>query len=150
MQAVMRRYVLSVCILLTALGCPAREPPTSTAPTAPTASSGPRVDELAGKWRLVRVDGKEPAEMMVKAAELELAADGTWKSRFDLGGAGEGMTLRGGGKWSVADGVISYNNGQESGTSRVRLNGGRLVLEPDFQLRKNDASKRPLNTEYER
>ncbi len=144
------RCILPAIILL-AGGCRSGEPPTSTTPAGPaTTATGPRVDELAGKWHLVRVDGKEPAEMSIKAAHLDLAADGTWKSRIELGGAGEGMVLQGGGKWSLANGVISYNNGQESGTSQVRLSGGRLMLEPDFGLRKNDKSKAPLTTEYER
>ena len=66
-----------------------------------------------------------------------------------LGGL-DGLELTGGGTWSLADGTVSYTNGEKQGKSRVSHNAGRLVLDPDFHLRKNDATKVPVACEYER
>jgi hypothetical protein len=107
-------------------------------------------DDLVGKWRLVKADGKALGELSLKSQELELAADGTWTSSIVFGGQAEGMTMRGGGKWSVDGDSIAYTNGQESGKSKFTLGAGRLTLDPDFHLRKNDSSKAPMVGEYER
>jgi hypothetical protein len=105
---------------------------------------------LVGKWRLVRAGGKAPPEYAIRSQEIDLSADGTWTSKIDGAGPLDGMTMRGGGKWSVADGVVNFTNGQESGKSRMTLSEGRLTLDPDFHLRANDAAKTPLSGEYER
>src|SRR5579872_7098016 len=46
-------------------------------------SGGAKAADLTGKWRLVRVAGKAPAELAIpiKSQEVTVAADGTWKSR---------------------------------------------------------------------
>lgn len=67
-----------------------------------------------------------------------------------FGGQAEGMIVKGGGKWSLEGDSINYTNGQESGKSKVTLMDGKLTLEPDFHLRKNDGSKAPMVGEYER
>ena len=107
-------------------------------------------NDLVGKWRLVKADGKPLAELSLKSQEIELAADGTWTSNIAFGGQMDGMTVKGGGKWSLQGDSISYTNGQESGKSKVTLTAGKLTLDPDFHLRKNDGSKAPLIGEYER
>ena len=60
------------------------------------------------------------------------------------------MTMKGGGKWSLAQGVIDFDNGKVTGKSKITLAKDRLVLDPDFLLRTNDKASRPLVTEYER
>jgi hypothetical protein len=50
----------------------------------------------------------------------------------------------------VANGVVSYSNGQETGKSQVSISSGRLTLDPDFHLRKNDEARTPVAGEYER
>jgi hypothetical protein len=125
------------CLMAVACGCNPEKSP---------ATEGVRAEQLVGKWRVVRVDGKPPAELSVNSQELNIDADGKWTSKIDLAG----LSLTGGGTWSLADGTISYTNGEKQGKSCVSLNSGRLVLDPDFHLRKNDATKAPVTCEYER
>ena len=135
--------------LITAVGiavCGCNPAPNSAGPNA----SGLRATDLVGKWRLVHADGKTPAESSLKSQELDLAADGTWTSTIEMGGELAGMTLKGGGTWSIAPDGVYYTNGTDKGTSHASLNSGRLVLDPDFHLRKNDAAKSPITCEYER
>jgi hypothetical protein len=56
------------------------------------------------------------------------SVNGTWTSEIEMQGQFAGMSMKGGGKWSLADGVVSYTSGANSGKSRVRLESGRLVL----------------------
>ena len=109
-----------------------------------------QAENLVGKWRLVRADAKPPTEFAVKSQEITIAADGTWTSQIEGAGVMDGMNMKGGGTWALADGVVTYANGAEKGTSRVSLKSGHLVLDPDFHLRKNDATKTPIVGEYER
>jgi WD40 repeat protein len=108
-----------------------------------------RAEDLVGKWWLVRAGGKPPAESFINSMELDFAADGTWKNKIVWQGALAGMTMSGGGAWSLADGVVSFTNGVDKGQSRVTLTSGRLALDPDFTLRKNDGTKAPIAVEYE-
>src|SRR5262245_24021770 len=78
---------------------------------APGVAGIPTTD-LVGKWRLVKADGKPIGELSLKSHELDLAADGTWTSNIVFGGQMEGMTMKGGGKWSVEGESINYTNGQ--------------------------------------
>ncbi len=111
--------------------------------------TGVRAEDVVGKWWLVRAGGKSPAEAFINSMELDFAADGTWKNKIEWQGPLAGMTMAGGGTWSLADGVVSFTNGADKGQSRVSLSAGRLALDPDFTLRKNDATKTPLAVEYE-
>ncbi len=138
------KTVLSCCVAVAVFGC--NLAPNTAGPNA----DGLRAADLVGKWRLVRADGKTPAETSLKSQELELAADGTWTSTIEMGGQLAGMTLKGSGTWSIAPNGVSYANGQDKGTSRVSLSSGRLTLDPDFHHRKNDAAKTPITCEYER
>jgi hypothetical protein len=122
----------------------------SDKPSSEAGVSGMRSEDLVGKWKLVKADGRPLGELSLKLQEIDLAADGTWASNIAFGGQMDGMTMKGGGKWSLDGGVINYTNGQESGKSKVTMNGGKLTLDPDFHLRKNDGSKAPLVGEYER
>lgn len=107
-----------------------------------------RADELVGKWRLVRAGGEPPAALNIKSVLIDIASDGTWASEIEMQGQFAGMSMKGGGKWSLADGVASYTSGANAGKSRVRLESGRLILDPDFTVRKDGTTE--LVGEYER
>src|SRR5205823_3771835 len=101
--------VIACCLAVAAGGCNSgRESP------APGAT-GPRPGDLVGKWRPVRAGGQPPAAFDIKSMELHLTADGTWASATEMQGQWAGMSMKGGGKWSLADGVVSYSNGANSG-----------------------------------
>jgi hypothetical protein len=93
-------------------------------------------DALLGKWQLVSVGGELPAALSIKAHQLELRGDGAWVAFSELQGSFAGMKLNPSGTWSWANGAVSYTAGGNSGTAMVRLVSGRLVLDPDFVLRK--------------
>src|SRR5207247_7698043 len=86
---------------------------------APNTKSA-RVEDLVGKWRLARVGGKSPAELeiKIKSQEVEIAADGSWKSKieFQLPGFGVPDVFNADGKLSLPD-------------SRIRVESGRMVVE---------------------
>jgi hypothetical protein len=123
--------------------------------------SGLRKD-IVGKWRLVRAGGKPPIDLYIKSQEIDIAADGTWTSKVEVqppNSASDRFT--GKGKWSLADGVLSYEyadeggvrivgSGPDSGKSSVKLESGRLIVDPDcfMQARKNGTD--PVAGEYER
>jgi hypothetical protein len=135
-------FALIICwILAGGYGC------SSGKPSSP-AEQPVRLDDLVGKWRLVGVGGQPPAAFGFKSLQIELAADGTWTSQIEMQGQFAGMSMKGGGKWSLADGAVNYTSGDNSGKSRVRLASGRLVLDPDFTIRKDGATEVP--GEYER
>ena len=58
------------------------------------------------------------------------------------------MSMKGGGTWSVANSVIKYTAGDNSGTSKASLKGTVLVLDPDFTVRRG--GKDEVTGEYER
>jgi hypothetical protein len=107
-----------------------------------------RAEDLAGKWRLVRAGGQPPAAFNIKSLQIDITADGTWVSKIEMQGQFAGMSMKGGGKWSIVDGVVSYTSGDNSGKSRIRLESGRLVLDPDFSVRKDGTQE--VTGEYER
>jgi hypothetical protein len=107
-----------------------------------------RPEDLVGKWRLVRAGGQPPAAFDLKSMQFDIAADGTWASATEMQGTRAGMSMKGGGKWSLADGLVSYSNGTNSGKSRARLESGRLILDPDFSVRKGGTEE--VVGEYER
>jgi hypothetical protein len=139
----MERYgFLLACFFSIALcGCDSAKDPTHSAAQV-------RAEDLVGKWRLVRAGGELPASLNIKSLEIDLAADGTWVSEIEMQGPFAGMSMKGGGKWSLADSVVSYTSGANSGTSRVRMVSGRLMLDPDFSVRKNGTQE--VTGEYER
>lgn len=102
---------------------------------SPPAAQPVRAEDLVGKWRLVRAGGQPPTAMQIKALQIDLAADGTWVSEVEMEGQFAGMTLKGGGKWSVAEGVVRYTSGANAGESHARVESGRLFLDPDFTVR---------------
>jgi hypothetical protein len=107
-----------------------------------------RADDLVGKWRLVRAGGQPPPALNIKSLQIDIAADGTWVSEIEMQGQFAGMSMKGGGKWSMADGVVNYTSGANSGKSRARLESGRLVLDPDLSVRKDGTQE--VTGEYER
>src|SRR5262249_54510215 len=85
-------------------------------------------DDVVGKWRLVRAGGEAPSALQIKSLRIDIERDGNWKSDIEMEGSFAGMRLQGGGKWSLADGVVSYSSGDNAGKSRVSLEAGRLIL----------------------
>src|SRR5258708_2190610 len=67
-----------------------------------------RFEELVGKWHLVRVGGELPSSMNIKSLKIDIARDGTWISEIEMQGQFAGMSMKGGGKWSLADGIVTY------------------------------------------
>ncbi len=108
-----------------------------------------RAEDLVGKWRLVRAGGKPPAEVWIKSQEIDLAPDGKWTSKIEGTGFLDKMTVKGGGTWSLADGVITRTNGTDTVKSRVKLEAGRLIVDPDcfWAIRKKGPA---VVGEYER
>src|SRR5580698_1083313 len=107
----MRRSVwaLIVCGLCAAAdGCNSGQPSSSPAQSV-------RSEDLLGKWRLVRVDGQPPAAFGFKSLQIDINADGTWTSQIAMQGQFAGVSMKGGGKWSLTDGVVSYTSGDNAG-----------------------------------
>lgn len=63
-------------------------------------------------------------------------------------GAYAGTSMKGGGTWSVADGVLTYSAGANTGTSKLSLSGSRLVIDPDPVVVEDGST--PGVSEYER
>jgi hypothetical protein len=151
--------LFTCCLAIFLCGCNSDKKPSDPgkAPKEPDAS-GLQSKDLVGKWRLVRADGKPPAEWWIKALDIDIVADGTWKSKME--GSGEvlaGMTVTGGGTWSLADGVLSYTRdgqgnpkGVDTVKSQVRVESGHLVVDPDFFMQMRKKSPNPIAAEYER
>jgi hypothetical protein len=127
--------LLLCCLTVTAWGCGSGKD--SSASTVKAA----RVEEVAGKWRLTRVGGKSPVELEVKirSQEVEIAADGSWKSKieFKLPGFGVPDVFNAEGKLSLPD-------------SRIRMESGRMVVEPDFFMPVRPKGTPEGASEYER
>ena len=101
----------------------------------PPSANAVRAEDLVGKWRLVRAGGQPPAEMWIYSREIDIAADGTWTATQRGAGQLRGMNQNCGGTWSLADGVVTYTNGgADSLKSQVRVESGRLIVEPDFKM----------------
>ena len=107
-----------------------------------------RSEDLIGKWRLVRAGGQPPAAVAIKSQSIDIMSDGTWVSVIEMQGPFTGMSMEGGGNWSIADGVVNYTSGDNAGKSHARLKSGRLVLDPDFSIRKGGTQE--VSGEYER
>jgi hypothetical protein len=116
-------------------------------PTQP-ATQSVRAEDFTGKWRLVRAGGQSPAALNIKSLQIDIVADGTWKSQIQMQGPFAGMSMEGSGKWSLTDGVVTCTAGANSGTSRVRMELGRLILDPDFMVRKDGVTE--VAGEYQR
>ena len=135
-------FVTVCCIAVACGGCDAPKP------AAQSSAQPATVQELVGKWRLVKAGGQPPAALNIKSLQIDLTADGTWVSEIEMQGQFAGMSLKGGGKWSLADGVVSYTSGANAGKSRAQLVSGRLVLDPDFSVRRDGTQE--VAGEYER
>jgi hypothetical protein len=159
-----------VCSLMFApTGCNS-EKPSNTSKKAEEAAKknaepvtkGIQPSQLVGKWRLVRAGGKPPIELYIKSQEIDIAADGTWTSNVETQPPNFGADRFGGqGTWSLADGVLSYKysakgglliagSGTNSGKCAVRLESGKLIVDPDcfMQVQKTGTAK--VAGEYER
>ena len=78
-EEVIREEVLCIlafahcCLMAVVSGCHSGKTP---------ATAGVRAEQLVGKWRVVRVDERPPAELSVNSEELDIGADGKWTSRL--------------------------------------------------------------------
>jgi hypothetical protein len=97
---------------------------------------------------LVRAGGEPPSSLSIKDLEIDIAPDGTWSGKIEMQGPFSGMSIEVGGKWSLADSVVRYTSRSFRGTSRPRFESGRLVLDPDFIVRKDGTAE--VTGEYER
>jgi hypothetical protein len=108
---------LICCFAVVVSGC------TSAKETPARSAKSVRIEDLVGKWRLVRVGGESPAQLEIKfkSQEVEIAADGSWTSKveFQLPGLGVPDMFNANGKLTLPD-------------SRIRVESGRMVVEPDF------------------
>jgi formylglycine-generating enzyme required for sulfatase activity len=121
----------------------------------PSPKSDPAAN-LMGKWRLVRAGGQPPAEWWIESLEIDLAADGKWTSTTVGQASLQGMTVKGGGTWSLAVGTLSITRdgpgnpkGTETLKSQVRLQSGRLVVDPDHFIQAGKEGRTGAS-EYER
>lgn len=138
MKRLLRNLICLVCI--GACGCDGRDARTSAKPVQP--------HDLVGKWHLVRAGGESPSALNIKSLQIDVLEDGTWTSDIEMQGQFAGMSMKGGGTWSLVNSVIKYTSGDNSGTSKASLNGAVLVLDPDFTVRRG--GKDEVTGEYER
>jgi len=137
------RWLMTACCLAVACcGCEANKPAAQSAAQPATAQ------ELVVKWRLVKAGGQPPSALNIKSLQIDIAADGTWVSEIEMQGQFAGMSMKGGDKWSLAEGVVSYTSGANAGKSRAKVVSGRLVLDPDFSVRRDGTEE--VAGEYER
>jgi hypothetical protein len=130
------------CVCIALGGCGSAQQPAQ--PAAQAIGS----DQLVGKWRLVSAGDEPPSSLNIESLLIEIAADGTWTSDIVMQGPFAGMSMNGGGKWSLHDNVVDYTSGDNSGQSHPRLEPGRLILDPDFSIRKDGTIE--VAGEYER
>ena len=138
MKRLLRKLFCLVCVA--AGGCDGRDASTPAKPVQP--------GELVGKWRLVSAGGVPPSGMSIKSLQIDIRTDGTWTSDVEMQDQFAGMSMKGGGTWALANNVITYTSGDNSGTSKARLNGGVLVLDPDFTVRRGGTDE--VTGEYKR
>jgi hypothetical protein len=117
-------------------------------PDVATSTTPIQAGDLVGRWRLVGAGGEPPGAVQIKSLELEILSDGTWRFESAMEGQFAGMSLNGGGTWSLANGVITHRSGGSLETSTARLNGRVLVLDPDLAVRRGGTVE--VAGEYER
>jgi formylglycine-generating enzyme required for sulfatase activity len=146
-----------------ACGCNPDKKPSDPA-KAPTEreTDGLQAKDLVGKWRLVRAGGQPPLELYIKSQEIDIAADGTWTSKVEMQPPGRTSdSFHGKGTWALADGNLNWRytaeggvivrvSGPDSGKSSVRLESGRLSVDPDFFMQARKTGTDPVAGEYER
>jgi hypothetical protein len=136
-------WTLLLCWLTVAMGgC---DPGT---PSPQLSTQQVRTEDLVGRWRLVRAGGEAPVALNIKSLRIDIATDGTWSSEVEMQGPYAGMSMKGRGTWSLSEGVLTYTAGANSGKSNVRLESGRLVIDPDLSVLKD--GKTEVTGEYER
>jgi len=157
------RVLFTCCLAVFVLGCNSDKKTSDSgkAPAEPEAS-GLRAKDLVGKWRLVRAGGEPPIELYIKSQEIDIAADGTWTSKVEIQPPDRALDkFKGQGTWLLADGVVSYQytdqggmlvsgSGPNSGKSSVRLESGRLIVDPDFFMQARKRGTDAVAGEYER
>ncbi len=157
------KLVFTCCLAIFVCGCNSDKKPSDpgTAPAEPEAN-GPQVNDLVGKWRLVRAGGQPPTELYIKSQEIDIAADGTWTSKVEVQPPQRAADrFQGRGTWSLADGVLKWKytveggvvvagSGPDSGKSSVRLESGRLIVDPDFFMQAKKSGTTDVAGEYER
>ena len=123
------------CLAVVACGCNSGKQPSTSAANAV------RLEELVGKWRLIRVGGKdlEKLAIKIKMQEVTIEADGKWTSKIEFQLPGFG----------VPD-VFTANGTLALPDSRLRLESGKLVVEPDFFMPARPKGTPEGPSEYER
>jgi hypothetical protein len=118
--------------------------------------------DVVGKWRLVRAGGQPPAELYIKSQEIDIAANGTWTSKVEVQPPERAADrFHGKGTWALADGMLYWTyavqggvvvkgSGPDSGESSVRLESGRLIVDPDFFMQARKSGTDAVAGEYER
>ena len=112
---------------------------------------------------MVRAGGQPPAELYIESQEIDIAADGTWTSKVQVQPpqrAGNPDRFDGKGTWSLAGDTVSYRYapqglvvggaGPDAGKSRVRVEPGRLIVDPDFFMQARKSGTPPVAGEYDR
>lgn len=143
-----RRVLPLYAIMIT--GCTEGKPPppkpVTTVETAPKALSAA---EIRGTWALIRADGLSLSAFNIKSQTVELLDDGTMRTAIEMQGPFDGVSMSGDGTWKLGtDGVVSITMGETSDRCRVRLEGGHLLVDPDFLVRRG--GKEPVTGEYQR
>jgi hypothetical protein len=133
---------VACCLAVVCGGCASAGKPTQPA------AQRVRAEDLVGKWRLVGAGGQPPAALNIKSLLLDIAADGTWKSQVQMQGTFAGVSMEASSKWSLTDDLVTYTAAANSGKSLVRIESRRLILDPDFIVRKDGVTE--VAGEYER
>jgi hypothetical protein len=156
--------VFTCCLAIIVCGCNSDKKPSDPgkAPAEPDAN-GLRAKDLVGNWRLLRAGGKPPTDLYIKSQVIDIAADGTWISKVEIQPPQFSAPDRfqGKGTWSLADGVLNWKytvqggvmvsgSGPDSGKSSVRLDSGRLIVDPDFFMQARKSGTDAVAGEYER
>jgi hypothetical protein len=116
--------------------------------SAQRAPEAPTPGQLVGVWQLVRIGDEPLSAMNLEAVTMTIAGDGTWTSASTMSGSMAGMSLKAVGTWRLDGAVVRFTAGSTAGSSNVSLDGTRLVLSPDFVLRKRGTE--PVVAEYVR
>lgn len=140
------------CLTIAICGCNSDPPPNSSQPASVSASQGVRAEDILGKWHLVRAGGKPPVELYINSQEIDIAKDGAWTSKIEFQKPhqpAEDITNQG--TWSLAGGVIAIEGSDhKTGKSQVRVESGRLILDPDVFMAARKKGTDAVAGEYER
>jgi len=96
-----------------------------------------RASPFVGTWKLVLAGNEPPQSLHIRAMRLEIRIDGTYSWESVMQDQWDGMKLQGNGTWELDGERIRYTTGEGPNASLARINGSRLLLEPDFVLKRD-------------